>query len=55
MALFLLLIIVAIVLGIIGAVVHGLFYLLIAGIVVLVLDLVLGGVRLRRGRRHPPR
>ncbi|MET9381092.1 hypothetical protein ABZY09_08350 [Streptomyces sp. NPDC002928] len=53
MSLFLLLIIVAIVLGIIGVAAHGLFYLLIIGVVVLVADLVYGAMRLRRrGRRH---
>jgi hypothetical protein len=49
MALFLLLIIVAILLGIIGAVVEGLFYLLIIGVIVLVADLVF--LRIRLGRR----
>ncbi|MFF4832507.1 hypothetical protein [Streptomyces sp. NPDC001315] len=53
MSLFLLLIIVAIVLGIIGVAAHGLFYLLIIGVVVLVADLVYGATRLRRrGKRH---
>lgn len=51
--LFLFLVIVAIVLGIIGWVVHGLGYLLIIGVVVLVVDIVLGLVRLaRRSRRR---
>lgn len=54
MALFLLLIIAAIGLGIAGAVVKGLFYLLIIGIVVFLLDLVFGGVRIGR-RRKPAR
>lgn len=40
MALFLLIVIVAVVLGIIGVVVHGLLWLLIIGIVVFLLDLV---------------
>jgi hypothetical protein len=53
MALFLFLIIVAIALGIAGAVVEGLFYLLIIGIVVFLVDLVLGGIRV--GRRHGAR
>jgi hypothetical protein len=48
MTLFLLLIIVAIVLGLIGAVVGGLAYLLAIGIVVFVLDLLYGYWRLRR-------
>ncbi|MBU3863012.1 hypothetical protein KN815_02500 [Streptomyces sp. 4503] len=53
MALFLFLVIVAIVLGLIGWVVHGLGYLLIIGVVVLVVDMVLGLVRLaRRSRRR---
>jgi hypothetical protein len=53
MALFLFLILVAIVLGIIGAVVEGLFYLLIIGIVAFVADLVLFGMRRSRSsRRH---
>ncbi|MDF6045161.1 hypothetical protein LRD69_24030 [Streptomyces sp. JH14] len=53
MALFLFLILVAIVLGIIGAVADGLFYLLIIGIVVFVADLVLFGMRRsRRSHRH---
>jgi hypothetical protein len=56
MALFLFLLLVAIVLGLIGAVAKGLFYLLVIGIVVLVADLVLCGVRWsRRSRRHPLR
>jgi hypothetical protein len=56
MALFLLVIIIAIALGIIGVVLKGLFYLLIIGIVIFVANLILGGLRL--GRRHagrPPR
>jgi hypothetical protein len=53
MALFLLFIIVAIALGIVGAVVKGLFWLLIIGIVVVIVDLVLFGTRLgRRSRRR---
>jgi hypothetical protein len=54
-ALFLLLIIVAIALGIAGAVVKGLLYLLVIGVVVLVADLVLVGVRIRRSGRRPGR
>ncbi len=52
-ALFLLLVIVAIVLGIVGVVVKGLLYLLIIGIVVFAGALVLGALRMRRrpGRR----
>jgi hypothetical protein len=55
MAFFLLLIIAAIVLGIVGVVVHGLFYLLIIGIVVLIIDLVYAAVRFRRAGRRPTR
>jgi CDP-diglyceride synthetase len=52
MALFLLFIIVAIALGIVGAVVKGLFWLLIIGIVVVIVDLILFGARLGRRRRR---
>jgi hypothetical protein len=52
MALFLLFVIVAIALGIAGAVVKGLFWLLIIGVIVIIVDLVVLGTRLgRRGRR----
>jgi Flp pilus assembly protein TadB len=53
-ALFLLLVIVAIALGIVGVVAKGLLYLLIIGIVVLVGALLLGALRMRRrpGRRQ---
>ena len=54
MVLFLLLIIAAIALGIVGVVVKGLFYLLIIGIVVILVDLVVVGFRLSR-RRRPSR
>lgn len=54
MVLFLLLIIVAIALGIIGAVVKGLLYLLVIGIVVFLISFVLLGARVRR-RRGPAR
>jgi hypothetical protein len=47
-ALFLLLVIVAIALGIVGVVVKGLLYLLIIGIVVLMGALLLGTLRMRR-------
>ena len=52
-ALFLLLVIVAIVLGIVGVAAKGLLYLLFVGIVVLLGALVLGALRMRRrpGRR----
>jgi hypothetical protein len=53
MVLFLLIIIVAIALGILGAVLKGLFWLLIIGIVLFLANLVIGGIRLgrRRGTR----
>jgi hypothetical protein len=51
MVLFLLLVIAAIALGIVGVVVKGLFWLLIIGIVVILVDLVVVGVRLSRRRR----
>jgi hypothetical protein len=55
MALFLLIIIVAIALGILGVVIHGLFWLLIIGIVLFLANLVFGGVRFgrRRGSKVP--
>lgn len=52
MTLFLILVIAAIVLGIIGAVAEGLFYLLVVGIVVLAAALVHLGMHLRRSGRH---
>jgi hypothetical protein len=51
MVLFLLLVIAAIALGIVGVVVKGLFWLLIIGIVVILVDLVVVGLRLSRRRR----
>ncbi|MFD7781266.1 hypothetical protein [Streptomyces sp. NPDC059753] len=55
MTLFLFLVIAAIVLGIIGVVANGLFYLLVIGIVVFVAALVYLGLHLRRsGRRSRP-
>jgi hypothetical protein len=51
MVFFLLLVIAAIALGIVGVVVKGLFWLLIIGIVVILVDLVVVGVRLSRRRR----
>jgi hypothetical protein len=50
MVLFLLLIIAAIALGIIGAVIKGLLYLLIIGIVVFLAAFILLGARARRRR-----
>ena len=55
MALFLLFVIVAIALGIVGAVVQGLFWLLIIGVVVILVDLVLLGVRVGRRRNRVTR
>ncbi|MEY2233805.1 MULTISPECIES: hypothetical protein [Streptomyces] len=52
MVLFLILVIVAIVLGIIGAAAEGLFYLLIIGIVVFVAALVYLVLHIRRSGRH---
>ncbi|MFF3288747.1 hypothetical protein [Streptomyces sp. NPDC003023] len=55
-AIFLFLLLAAIVLGLIGAVVEGLFHLLIIGIVVLVADVAFMAVRTgRRARRRPVR
>ena len=52
-AFFLLLIIVAIALGIVGVVVKGLLYLLIIGVVVFLGAILLGALRMRRpGRRQ---
>jgi hypothetical protein len=53
-AFFLLLIIAAIALGIVGVVAHGLLYLLIIGVVVFLAALLLGALRMRRqaGRRQ---
>lgn len=55
MALFLLFIIVAIALGIVGAVVKGLFFLLVIGVVLVIVDLVLLGVRVGRRRNRVTR
>ncbi|WP_170183576.1 hypothetical protein [Streptacidiphilus neutrinimicus] len=55
MVLFLLLIIVAVALGIIGAVAHGLLHLLVIGAVILVLDLLYAGWRWQRSGRTPQR
>jgi hypothetical protein len=53
-ALFLFIVLVAVVLGIIGAVVKGLLWLLIIGIVVFLVDFLFAGARLR-GRRRTTR
>ncbi|MFJ8146428.1 hypothetical protein ACIQ6R_15360 [Streptomyces sp. NPDC096048] len=51
MSLFLLLLLVALVLGVVGLAAEGLFYLFVIGALVLVADLVLAGVLIgRRGR-----
>ncbi|RPF36429.1 hypothetical protein [Streptomyces sp. TLI_185] len=54
MAYFLLFLLVAVVLGIIGVTAEGLGYLLIVGIVVLVADVTVAAVRLSRRARRPP-
>jgi hypothetical protein len=55
MSVFLLLIIVAIVLGLIGAVAGGLGVLLVIGVVLFVADLAWGFWRLRHSRTRPVR
>jgi len=54
LAFFLLLVIVAIVLGIVGVVVKGLLFLLFIGSVVFLGALLLGALRMRRRPRKPP-
>jgi len=54
LALFLFLVIVAIALGIVGAVAKGLLYLLFIGIAVFLGALVLGALRMRRRPGKPP-
>jgi hypothetical protein len=51
MVFFLLLILAAVALGIIGAVIKGLLYLLIIGVVVFLCAFIVLGTRMRRGRR----
>jgi len=51
----LLLVLLAVVLGLVGAVVKGLLYLLVIGVVAFVAALVLGTLRLRSGGRRPAR
>ncbi|MEU8925274.1 hypothetical protein AB0D10_30790 [Kitasatospora sp. NPDC048545] len=51
----LLLVLAAIVLGLIGAVVHGLLYLLVIGVAVFVVALILGAARVRRTGHRPVR
>jgi TM2 domain-containing membrane protein YozV len=57
MVVFLLLVIVAMALGIVGVVVKGLLYLLFTGIGVLLVAFLLGAfwMRRRNARRHPAR
>lgn len=55
MVLFLLLIIAAVALGIVGAVIKGLLYLLIIGVVIFLCAFILLGVRLRPRRHRPVR
>lgn len=55
MALFLFLVLVAVVLGIFGTVVKGLLYLFVIGIVVLLIALAYAALHLRRTGRRPPR
>ncbi|ELP69146.1 hypothetical protein ACKI1I_01735 [Streptomyces turgidiscabies] len=56
MALFLLVILVAVILGIIGVAASGLGYLLAIGIVIFAADLIFFGARVsRRARRRPLR
>ena len=50
MALFLLIIIIAIALGIVGVVIKGLIWLLIIGIVIFLLNLLFGGIRYGKNR-----
>lgn len=54
MALFLLVIIIAIALGILGVVLKGLFFLLIIGIVLFLANLLIGGLRMGRRRGQRP-
>ncbi|MCP3822242.1 hypothetical protein NLX86_30390 [Streptomyces sp. A3M-1-3] len=55
MALVLFLVIVALVLGVIGILVEGLFYLLIIGISVFLIDMAYAALRWRRTGRRPVR
>lgn len=54
LALFLLLVIIAVALGIVGVVAKGLLFLLFIGIVVFLGALVLGTLRMRRRPGHSP-
>ena len=55
MALFLLLVLAAVVLGIVGVAVKGLLYLLAIGSALLLVALVVGAMRFRRTGRRPSR
>jgi hypothetical protein len=56
MAVVLFLVLIAVALGLIGALVNGLLYLLVIGVLVFLGALFLGGLRAgRRSRRHVPR
>lgn len=55
MVAFLLLILIAVALGIVGEVVKGLFYLLIIGIVIFLGAFIVLGLRIRRRHRRPVR
>ena len=55
MAFFLLLILAAVALGIVGAVVKGLLYLLVIGVVVFLGAFLILGTQMRRPRRPPAR
>ena len=52
MGVFWFLAVVALALGLVGFTVKGLFYLLIIGALVLVIDFFIGGIRLGRRRGH---
>jgi len=54
-AIFMFLLLVAVVLGLIGAVAEGLFSLLVIGILLLVADVAFIAVRTRRANRRPLR
>ncbi|MEU1627657.1 hypothetical protein ABZ746_20460 [Streptomyces sp. NPDC020096] len=52
MALFLLVVVLAIVLGIMGVIIKGLFYVLVIGVIIFLADLVYLSMRLRGRRRR---
>jgi hypothetical protein len=54
-AIFLLIILIAVALGIIGAVIKGLIFLLVIGIIIFLASFVIFGFRLRRRRHRPSR